>query len=140
MYKTIKSIVSKLHSKNNILERPIPIYLIEQIIIDHNYDISIIPGLTKSCILGRTVCTVDCNDLDYRFSLAHELGHIILHTIKFNSSQSEARANAFAAYFLMPPYLFEDDFKFSNIDELSEIYGVSQTIIKYRFTLMKGKN
>src|SRR5271163_3360769 len=46
----------------------------------------------------------------YRFTLAHELAHIILHNSPMSDDQMEEEANIFAAEFLMPaieirPYL-----------------------------------
>jgi Zn-dependent peptidase ImmA (M78 family)/transcriptional regulator with XRE-family HTH domain len=39
----------------------------------------------------------------FRFSLAHELGHMVMHTIPDDDEKMEGEAHRFAASFLMPP-------------------------------------
>ena len=39
----------------------------------------------------------------YRFSLAHELGHMVMHTLPDDDAKMEEQAHRFAAAFLMPP-------------------------------------
>lgn len=89
-----------------------------------------------------------------KFVLAHELGHFIMHrnngkmfqddTSTLNSwydnnyNKAEIEANMFAAEFLMPKWIFEDECKgkkFSPelIDELAEGFEVSKTAAILRF-------
>ncbi|PKL77516.1 MAG: hypothetical protein CVU99_03325 [Firmicutes bacterium HGW-Firmicutes-4] len=131
--------LSTLHS-NNILEFPIPIYDIEQIIIDHDFDIVIIPTLRKSCVFDQTLFVANLPDTEFRISLAHELGHILLHDFFIHSTQKETRADAFALYFLMPPESFEINAKSFNIYELAELYGVPFEAVKNRFKLISEIN
>lgn len=134
--------ISALHTLEsiNIKNFPIPIYAIEQIIIDHDYDIVIIPTLRKSCIFDRTLFVTNLPDNEFRISLAHELGHILLHDFFIHSTQKEARADAFALYFLMPPESFEINAKSFNIYELAELYGVPFEAVKNRFKLISEIN
>lgn len=86
-----------------------------------------------------------------RFSLAHELGHWVLHPhLKqltactqenladyFNSAE-EVEANWFAATLLMPKYLMVDAIKgkdpsFTTIDQITEDFGTSRIAAARRF-------
>lgn len=87
-----------------------------------------------------------------RFTIAHELGHFILHTNKItfvdfrdtpeqsNKSPKEREANQFAASLLMPKHLLERDVKALNVSSISEHevfflaerYNVSKEAMTYR--------
>ena len=110
---------------------------------------------------------ISYNDKDnkkrQRFTIAHELGHYILHRkserlfidkdfiVKYRSNklydslemQQEQQANAFAAAILMPATLIHEEMKkvkFRNFDEtkliesLSEIFEVSNLAMTYRLS------
>lgn len=79
------------------------------------------------------------------FSLAHELGHIVLGHHKFYASTNkvsidyiEEEANEFAAQFLVP----EKQFVIRPYDEvwLSEIFFVSTEVIKRRYEHINSRN
>jgi Zn-dependent peptidase ImmA (M78 family)/transcriptional regulator with XRE-family HTH domain len=64
----------------------------------------------------------------YRFSLAHELGHMVLHALPGDDGEMEDQAHRFAASFLMPaadikPYIA--DIKFSNLTRVKAYWKVS---------------
>jgi hypothetical protein len=79
-----------------------------------------------------------------RFTLAHEIGHYILHKgisqgrfdtghqfAIWNEANEEAEANVFAAELLMPDYLFTPRLKrqspcFRNLDQLAEDFATSR--------------
>ena len=110
---------------------------------------------------------ISYNDKDnrnrQRFTIAHELGHYMLHRkserlfidkdfiVKYRSNkqydsvemQQEQQANAFAAAILMPANLIHEEMrkaKFRNFDEakliesLSEIFEVSNLAMTYRLS------
>jgi len=58
----------------------------------------------------------------YRFSLAHELGHLVLHQyledseVKKNHKQIEKEANRFASAFLLPSQSFSNDIYSTSLD------------------------
>lgn len=54
-----------------------------------------------------------------RFSLAHELGHIIMHSVP--APEQEAEANRFAAEFLMPAKEIKPDLEGLNLARLAEL-------------------
>lgn len=55
MFKFSKKCALNTLQSNNISEFPIHIYAIEQIIIDLDFDIVIIPTLRKSCVFDQTL-------------------------------------------------------------------------------------
>jgi Zn-dependent peptidase ImmA (M78 family)/DNA-binding XRE family transcriptional regulator len=66
----------------------------------------------------------------FRFSLAHELGHMVLHSIPENDAVMESQAHRFAAEFLMPaaeirPYLKNTNAKLSNFARVKSFWRVS---------------
>ncbi len=74
-----------------------------------------------------------------RFSLAHELGHLLLHSdVKDEDSarrEIEAEANAFAGSFLMPDCSFQKDVRTTTLNDLFPLkkrWGVSIASIVYR--------
>lgn len=75
----------------------------------------------------------------FRFSLAHELGHIVMHNVPGDDQEMEAEADRFAASFLMPatdirPYFKE--MKISSIGRLKPYWKVSiKALIKRAYDL-----
>ncbi len=81
------------------------------------------------------------------FTLAHELGHWLMHKekVKKNSSLAilyrkplgcetdplEIQANAFAAYLLVPDFLLKKNWNKSDL-QLMKVFGVSQSVIGFR--------
>jgi len=82
----------------------------------------------------------DNNYFRTRFSLAHELGHILLHSDveefdKEELSKIESEANRFASTFLMPEETFKKDIYYVGLNELLPIkkkWGVSVASIIHR--------
>lgn len=101
---------------------------------------------------GKYIIAVnaDHSTVRQRFTIAHELGHYVLHKeeslhydpieaekIFFRAegviSSHETEANHFAAELLMPEALVLGDFKSTpNISTLAEQYGVSEQAMMYR--------
>lgn len=53
--------------------------------------------------------------------------------------KQEKQAEAFAAYFLMPVYIFEEALKYCSSDhELAEEFGVTVTFIRFRKQLTEA--
>lgn len=73
------------------------------------------------------------------FTLAHEIGHYFLHANQSCDKKmregmpsyynSEWQANAFAADFLIPPWLLKDDM---SIQDISDLFGVSSEAARYQ--------
>lgn len=75
----------------------------------------------------------------FRFSLAHELGHMVMHSIPDDDEKMESEAHRFAAAFLMPaveikPYLVGA--KISNLGRVKAYWKVSiKALIKRTYDL-----
>jgi Zn-dependent peptidase ImmA (M78 family)/transcriptional regulator with XRE-family HTH domain len=77
------------------------------------------------------------NPMRQRFSVAHELGHLLLHPEPApGSSANEREANVFAAEFLMPAKEIRDQLPSAAdipaLKELADKYGVSTAALAYR--------
>jgi Zn-dependent peptidase ImmA (M78 family) len=131
-----------LHQKYRISTFPIPIWEIEQIIIDRGYDVCISNKSKASFILSTTVFVPNISDTHTRFCLSHELGHImchhydVYHVDKYIKRKYEAQADAFALYLIMPNTCFERDLEHLNEWELSEKYGIPAEYVKKRAALI----
>lgn len=87
-----------------------------------------------------------------KFTVAHELGHILLHEKSFQENitdedkKEEMEANRFASYFLMPQETFLDEWcKYDNCDfvdkviKIKQTFGVSYQVVLYRLSeIIKG--
>lgn len=74
-----------------------------------------------------------------RLTIAHELGHLVLHSSAIGSDDIEAEANAFAAEFLMPADVIRPslrNLKLGKLLDLKREYGVSmQALVERAFQL-----
>lgn len=88
------------------------------------------------------------------FTIAHELGHKILHREWAKSSEyrmlmrdqdyngdepHEKEANAFAAHLLVPRFLLDQYWKLLTVEELSRLFAVSVPMIKNRLSFEYGE-
>lgn len=124
-----------MKKRYNIDTFPIPLWQIEQVIIDQGFDIIITKKLCKSCVIRNSVYIPHTYDSTNRVLLSHELGHILCHNCdihrldKATMDQYESQADAFSVYFLIPTHRFKIDSKIYNSYELSELYGVTVEFI-----------
>ncbi|MEE1763559.1 helix-turn-helix domain-containing protein [Streptomyces sp. SP18BB07] len=90
--------------------------------------------------LPRPLAVITANRADdvyrYRFSAAHELGHLVLHATATGDAQQEREADTFAAEFLTPrnsilPVL-PRRLDFAQLATLSRTWGVSVHSLVYR--------
>ncbi len=142
MYYYISQKAAEVRTRFNIVSFPVHIADIEQILIDLDYDLVILPDISKACVIGDTIMMPNDENQEYRRLLAHEVGHIFLHDFNsfrqnpFNTRKCECQAEAFAAYFLIEESLFLEDLKYLNDEELAEKYGVPIEFILFRKTLV----
>jgi len=134
-----------LLTEYKIFSFPIPLHTIDQIIDDFNIKVVIRKYLTSSVSYDDEIAIGIYESPQYREDLLHETCHICYHNAnRFNSddyiiAKNESQAQAFAAYFLMPVYIFENDLKQGLSDyELSENFGVSIEFVRYRKTLTEA--
>lgn len=82
-----------------------------------------------------------------KYTVAHELGHLLLHTNSFGekdkeeNKEEERQADKFASYFLMPQDAFLQEWnKYNNIDlvekviKIKQTFGVSYQVVLYRIS------
>lgn len=103
------------------------------IIYKINFDIGNINGFTSYIQKNnRPLIFVNNNySLDnLRFTLAHELGHIVLHSNKEQSKENEEEANEFASEFLMPKNAISKDFN-NNYNKLNDLETYINLKIKW---------
>lgn len=142
MYYYISQKAAEVRTRFNIVSFPVHIADIEQILIDLDYDLVILPDISKACVIGDTIMMPNAENQEYRRLLAHEVGHIFLHDFNsfrqnpFNTRKCECQAEAFAAYFLIEESLFLKDLECLYDEELAEKYGVPIEFILFRKTLI----
>jgi Zn-dependent peptidase ImmA (M78 family) len=168
-YAKIQSLVRELLAQNNVQSAPIPIILIAQncgaIVRYQAFNNEISGVLVRNA--DAAVIGVEKNQLParQRFTIAHELGHLLLHSgeqvhvdkqfrLNFRSAVSataqdveEIEANAFAASILMPERFVRRDtanLQFDVEDEqevrsLALAYGVSAQAMALRLINMVSK-
>lgn len=146
MLKKATTLLEKYH----ISEFPIPVDLIEGVIYHEKIKIKITKYLKKGfyyeesnskiIYLGDKI-NCSCHQREY---LLHETAHKYHcgNTAFLPSSavdKNEGQAQAFAAYFLMPFGLFETYLARGENDyNLSERFGVTQELVRYRKKLLKS--
>jgi Zn-dependent peptidase ImmA (M78 family) len=159
-YSRIQRDVDALLSRYNVVEPPVDIVRIAEsqgaeISYEHLED-----DLCGFFVSGKTNLIIGINKWHHvnrqRFTIAHELGHSILHDFddvhidrgfKFRSSVSakaidveEIEANTFAAWVLIPERMLLSDIRSTGIDlqddsriqELAKRYAVSQQSMSFR--------
>jgi Zn-dependent peptidase ImmA (M78 family) len=90
--------------------------------------------------LPRPLVILTANRADdvyrHRFSAAHELGHLVLHSASTGDAAQEHEANAFAAAFLTPAEyikpLLPSRMNLAHLADLSRAWGVSVKSLIYR--------
>lgn len=95
------------------------------------------------------------SDTRQRFTIAHELGHWILHQKEINEDHDivvlyrrpiqtendplEQEANCFAANLLVPKKFLKEFIKKKlNSKQIANIFGVSESVISFRYGFMNG--
>ena len=134
-----------LLTEYEIFDYPISKDIIDQIIFENNLKHVVLSNISTACFIGDTILTPDMDNPEYRETLLHELGHANYHVgnalfkNKLILSKEEKQAQAFAAYFLLPIYVFEELLSFGYNDyELAEEFGVNVEFVKFRKELTEG--
>lgn len=141
---------------NFVIEPPVDVYEIAQNsglrIVEEPFpdDISDVSGFIDLSD-DKAVMYINANDAPNRrkFTVAHELGHWILHREQIkadpqktvllrmalgvaNQDPFEKEANAFAAELLVPMELFQTEENDKSVAELAELFQVSSDVIGFR--------
>lgn len=152
MYRQLESAIERYYSQHGILS-PHDIDL-EALASEHGIIVRYLPRPSKTYELkgGRHIIIIDSrNDrLQQRVELAHELGHVLLHTgtqwrlPKLFRIKQEWQAERFAMYALAPTFML-----LPRIDEgmdrrtlsglLAEEFGVPQTFMSRRLAILHAQ-
>lgn len=158
-FKKAKDAAEEVLRENFITKPPVPV-----VELSKNYGYEVIevdldPDIAGFVNIKDHVIFVNNSDSDTRiaFTIAHELGHIKLHTSeleknpdigilyrrplgKKDDDEKEQEANCFAASLLVPQLMYEaiiEQYKSVLTNEnkfeiFGKLFGVSQDVIKYR--------
>ncbi|MGZ3457243.1 MAG: ImmA/IrrE family metallo-endopeptidase [Archangium sp.] len=94
--------------------------------------------------------TINSSDAEVRqrFTCAHELGHLMRHTLvgrhrdtNFTGNRVEVEANKFAASLLMPFWMLEPlvETEGPYVPYLARVFGVSERAMEIRLSMMAGR-
>lgn len=128
-----------------IFDYPIDKDTIEQVISDKHLKLITLKNLSTTVYIDDTILMPKIQNNAFREDVVHELGHALFHcgnsTLKEKTviRKQEMQANAFAAYFLMPVYVFEESLKYGKSDyDLAEEFGVTVDFVKFRKELTEA--
>lgn len=145
MYYNMLNKAIYLLTKYQIFDYPIDKDTIEQVISDKHLKIVTLNSLSTTLYVEDTILMPKTQNNAFREDIVHELGHAYFHSgnsllkNKTVVSKQEMQADAFAAYFLMPVYVFEEALKYCPNDyELAEEFGVTVNFAKYRKQLTEA--
>lgn len=144
-YNMLKKAIDLL-TEYQIFEYPIYKDTIEQVISNIHLRTVVLKNLSTTIYINDTILLPKTqNKASYREDIVHELGHAYFHCgnsllkDKIVVRKQEMQANAFAAYFLMPVYVFEEALKYcSNDYELAEEFGVTISFVQFRKKLTEA--
>lgn len=139
MYFNILIHANFLLTEYEIFDFPVSMDTINQIIHDQQIKLVIKQNLGWAMAFDNEILISPGENTLLRESILHETYHINYHNQnsiyqnKLQIAKNEAQAKAFAAYFLMPVYIFEEAIKYCNSDfELAEEFGVTTEFVEYR--------
>lgn len=145
MYYNMLNKAIYLLTEYQIFDYPIDKDTIEQIILDNHLKLVVLKNLCSTVCINDTILLPKTQNNAFRESVVHEIGHTLYHygnsllKNKILVNKQEKQANAFAAYFLMPVYVFEEALKYcSNDYELAEEFGVTVDFVKFRKELTES--
>lgn len=143
-YNMLKKAIYLL-TEYQIFDYPIYKDTINQIIADSNLKLVTLKNLCSTVCINNEILTPKTQNKAFRENIIHEIGHVYCHCgnsllkNKIVVNKQEKQAEAFAAYFLMPVYIFEEAMKYCNNDfELAEEFGVTVKFVHYRKKLTEA--
>lgn len=157
-YSLVKRVVRSLHAEFAITNPPVnPITLAREKGFDVNFvefsgDSNKISGFYD---VEEQSIFVNSDEFPLRqtFTVAHELGHALMHKewaesddykvllrdSEYNGHNAyEKEANAFAAHLLVPRFMLDDYWNENSVEALSQMFAVSVPMIKNRLSFEYG--
>lgn len=145
MYYNMLNKAIYLLTEYQIFDYPIDKETIKQVISDKHLKLITLKNLSTTIYIDDTILMPKTQNNAFREDVVHELGHAFFHygnsmlKEKAVISKQEMQANAFAAYFLMPVYVFEESLKFGRTDfDLAEEFGVTVNFVRFRKELTEA--
>ena len=146
-----------LLNRFELKEPPIDVYLLAKVL---EVDVQFSSDLNCSGALkveggvpwhATILVAQDSSETHKRFTVAHEIGHLILHDVRagtmwrdtdFRGNRQEQQANGYAAKLLMPQWMLDSLAHRHNYDArtLASIFHVSDEAMKYRLDNLYGAN
>lgn len=143
-YNMLKKAIYLL-TEYQIFEYPVDKDTINQIVADENLKLVTLKNLSMTICINDEILLPKTQNIAFRESVVHEIGHAICHygnsllKNRIIVNKQEKQAEAFAAYFLMPVYVFEEAMKYcSNDYELAEEFGVNVNFVRFRKKLTES--
>jgi Zn-dependent peptidase ImmA (M78 family) len=157
-YARVKREVRRIHEEFGIIEPPVdPIRIarglgVSVYFVTFEKDKKNVSGFFD-CEEGAIFVNKEEWPLRQTFTIAHELGHKILHEEWAKSAEyrvllrdqeydgdepHEKEANAFAAQLLVPRFMLDTYWKCLSIEQLSQLFAVSVPMIKNRISFEYG--
>lgn len=157
-YQKVMNVVRGIHAEFDVKEPPVnPVTIarakgLKVLFVEFSGDANKISGFFD--FKDRAIY-VNSNEYPLRqtFTVAHELGHALLHEewaasdeykILFRDTEYdsgdvyEKEANAFAAHLLVPRFLLDRYWRDNSIESLSQLFAVSVPMIKNRLAFEYG--
>lgn len=145
MYYNMLNKAIYLLTEYQIFDYPIDKDTIEQVISDKHLKLITLKNLSTTIYIDDTILMPKTQNKAFREDVVHELGHALFHygnsmlKEKAVIGKQEMQANAFAAYFLMPVYVFEESLKLGRNDyNLAEEFGVTVNFVRFRKELTEA--
>ncbi len=145
MYYNMLNKAIYLLTEYQIFDYPIAKDKINQIVADNNLRLVTLKNLCSTICINNDILVPKTQNNAYRECVVHEIGHAIYHygnsllKNRIVVNKQEKQIEAFAAYFLMPVYVFEETLRYcSNDYELAEEFGVTVKFVQYRKKLTRS--
>ena len=157
-YQRVKSVVRGIHAEFGITEPPVnPVEIsrskgVSVVFVEFSGEANRISGFFD---FEENMIYVNKHEFPLRqtFTVAHELGHALLHQDWAASEQYkillrdsgydgtdvyEKEANAFAAHLLVPRFMLDKYWRGNSVESLSKLFAVSVPMIKNRLAFEYG--
>lgn len=135
-YKNARNLAWNILIKYNLYSFPIDIIELANKLNIQIYKVNNLPNDIYAFNTIKTnkkiICYKDSGNIDTnRFTIAHELGHILLNHSNKTKEYKEEQANIFASRLLCPLCIIKH-YNFDSIADISEFFGISEESAEIR--------
>lgn len=157
-YARVKTEVKRIHNEFNIVEPPVnPVEIARNLgarvlFVKFSAEFDNVSGF-YDCEADAIYVNMREWPLRQTFTIAHELGHRVLHKEWARSEEykmlmrdanylgnepHEKEANAFAAHLLVPRFMLDKYWRSASVSDLSKLFAVSVPVIENRIKIEYG--